>query len=316
MNNLSVIRENTFSLIPNDIFVKEIFPNFEHKELTNLRLVSKEFRKNLDNDALFEEKDLKMKKSWESVLDIQDRIEFEKNNLRKIQNKIEKKNTPLKQLTASWFGFFVSLLSWKICVILKIKALFIRLFPSVATEEKKQSVYRIKISNLQIEKRLSITNLATLTKDEKLIMLSHKIIEKEYEIVLVEDKIKNLFGGRRNFEKLPILDIGNRTGSTGYIDFIKDKEMSAPIMRGKDCHGREFFSIRARSNVVIKLEYLNSGCQTFFKRYTDMASWTDGGFRFIQPPTYLIKNGNVDKQSYDQLKKFIEERGNNQYSIC
>ncbi len=91
MNNIRLSHENNLSQIPNEIIAKEIFPNFEHRVLTNLRLVSKQFKKNSDNDALFEEKDLKMKKSWESVLNIKDRIKLEKNNSIRIQNKIEKK---------------------------------------------------------------------------------------------------------------------------------------------------------------------------------------------------------------------------------
>ncbi len=317
MNNIRLSHENNLSQIPNEIIAKEIFPNFEHRVLTNLRLVSKQFKKNSDNDALFEEKDLKMKKSWESVLNIKDRIKLEKNNSIRIQNKIEKKNTKLKQLTESWFGFFVSLLSCKICVILKINTLFIRLFTSVASEVKKQSDCKVKISSLVNEKWVNRLNLRTLSIDKKLIKLSHKRNEKEYELVLADDKIKDLFGGRKNFERLPILDIGNRGGGIGEIDFIKGEEMSAPIMRGVDCQGREFFSIRACLNLFKKRPDFDVRCQTFYRRFIDVALWTDAGCRIFPSSYSLILDRNIhDKKSYDLLKKFIEERGNNQYSIC
>ena len=43
---------------------------------------------------------------------------------------------------------------------------------------------------------------------------------------------------------LPILDIGDRVGSTGYIDIIKNNEIIYPVMKGKDYINRPFIVIK------------------------------------------------------------------------
>lgn len=58
------------------------------------------------------------------------------------------------------------------------------------------------------------------------------------------------------------LDLGNRIGETGYIDFIKEEEVTDSIMYGKDIFNRNF--------IIIKL-YINNKpvIQTLFERYID-----------------------------------------------
>lgn len=100
------------------------------------------------------------------------------------------------------------------------------------------------------------------------------------------DKIQNL--------NLPILDIGQETGSTGYLDFIKPNDIGTNnIMKGKDHLSRSFFVFRA------ELEYPNGlkkkTFTTFFQRYPgDNSLWhccgqygiilmsTDGGANIEQ----------------------------------
>ena len=43
---------------------------------------------------------------------------------------------------------------------------------------------------------------------------------------------------------IPILDIGDRTGRTDYIDFIGIDDMSYPIMKGMDVHLRPFLALK------------------------------------------------------------------------
>jgi hypothetical protein len=44
---------------------------------------------------------------------------------------------------------------------------------------------------------------------------------------------------------VPILNIGNRTGITGYLDFIKKTEISENVVKGKDCFNREFIVFKS-----------------------------------------------------------------------
>lgn len=80
-----------------------------------------------------------------------------------------------------------------------------------------------------------------------------------------------------NDEKYPILDIGCRRGKTDYIDFIQSEEVTAPIMRGVDCHGRKFLVIRGHCKIG-DTENITPMFGTYFQRYTDTNGvWVGGG---------------------------------------
>jgi len=126
-------------------------------------------------------------------------------------------------------------------------------------------------------------------------------------------KIRKLFGGRKGFEKLPILDIGDRVGVTGYIDFIKPEEMTTPIMRGKDVSGRNFFTFRARHKALYFVNFFSflarsSGdnklmCQTIFQRDTNSSSWVSGAKGEMHP--MMIDFDLSDTDSYKELHTLI-----------
>lgn len=83
--------------------------------------------------------------------------------------------------------------------------------------------------------------------------------------------LEQTVGGLNNNEKIieitkqiynnidcPILDIGEKKGNTGYIDFIQPNDFSESIVKGTDIYGRKFISFRAI------VEYTNdTQCQTF-----------------------------------------------------
>ena len=74
------------------------------------------------------------------------------------------------------------------------------------------------------------------------------------------------------------LNLNNRTGITGYIDFIDIKEITSPVMRGTDTFHRPFITVCA------EIEYADGitvpTFTTFFKRYTENSSllWHACGF--------------------------------------
>lgn len=75
-----------------------------------------------------------------------------------------------------------------------------------------------------------------------------------------------------NYEmEYPRLDIGNRRGWTDYIDFIRQNEVTEPIMWGIDIHGRPFAVIRfvGENKDGKDIHFM----QTFFQRYTDSNLW-------------------------------------------
>ena len=61
---------------------------------------------------------------------------------------------------------------------------------------------------------------------------------------------------------IPTLNIDNLFGTTGYIDFINQNQLTSSVMRGIDQHNRRF--------IVIKMNIDNKNLfQTFFQRYSD-----------------------------------------------
>lgn len=140
--------------------------------------------------------------------------------------------------------------------------------------------------------------LATLLF-EKYDLYQEKNKNKDFNIFKADSKIKSLFGGVKGFEALPILTFNPLRQTGDYIDFITPQEMSAPIMRGVDKHGREFFTIRANGNEGVY-------CQTFFRRYMHQGSWTQGGHSIISIGCYIIDAGKVNVETFEQLKKLIQ----------
>jgi hypothetical protein len=70
--------------------------------------------------------------------------------------------------------------------------------------------------------------------------------------------------------KHQILDLGARSGMTGYIDYIEQEELSSGtgIAQGMDYYGRPFFTLKVR--VVLEDGKFYDTFSTFFQRYTDL----------------------------------------------
>ncbi len=111
------------------------------------------------------------------------------------------------------------------------------------------------------------------------------------------DKIIAAVGGQEAYDSLPILDIKDRRGDTGYIDFIKPEELRAPIMKGIDKYNRLFITFKWRN--------LYSGevyATTIFQRYSDnQDAWSIGAYSGRHAPIDLLgvsgglNNGKIEK---------------------
>ena len=66
------------------------------------------------------------------------------------------------------------------------------------------------------------------------------------------------------FMNLPILDLGPKSGHTSYIDFVRNKDMLAPVMKGIDCFSRPFIAIR-----YINRQHNVTQTMVIFHRYTE-----------------------------------------------
>ena len=120
-----------------------------------------------------------------------------------------------------------------------------------------------------------------------------------------------------NYE-CPLLNICDRKGHTGYIDFIQEKELGEnSVMKGFDCIQRPFIIIKAE--LVLSNGDTIPTISTFFQRYNDCKSlWqccghsgrllmnTDGGMSEIQYE-FLNQLLNVTEKEvdldFDSIKK-------------
>jgi hypothetical protein len=77
--------------------------------------------------------------------------------------------------------------------------------------------------------------------------------------------------GKEMIDNLPILDLKNKIGHTGYIDFITSNDMSHNIMKGIDYYKRPFIAFKFKVTNKNDSDDDQSGYAvgTFFQRYTD-----------------------------------------------
>lgn len=87
-----------------------------------------------------------------------------------------------------------------------------------------------------------------------------------------------------DIDELPILDLGQKNGATGYIDFIQASDLSHSVMRGIDMNNRPFVSIKFHvrpnpnsSDINVQNTKHYEAVGTFFQRYADNAElWAYG----------------------------------------
>ena len=107
-----------------------------------------------------------------------------------------------------------------------------------------------------------------------------------------------------------IYDLEGRMGRTDYIDFLTQNEVPKNIMKGTDCYGRRFLTMKVGGIDLNTGRFFKSG-QVFFERYSDepylasadfegMFIMTTAGTRPIQ---YKLINDLVD----GKLVKLEEE---------
>ena len=74
---------------------------------------------------------------------------------------------------------------------------------------------------------------------------------------------------------IQVLDLYDRVGSTGYIDFIHINEVTGPLMRGIDRYNRPFFMLCA--DIIYEDGTSVPTFTTIFQRYTDGSLWHSAG---------------------------------------
>ena len=118
--------------------------------------------------------------------------------------------------------------------------------------------------------------------------------------------------------EIPTINIGNRVGSTQYIDFIKKDDMNGyPLVKGIDIYSRPFIVVTVLMKKKVKddkgkFKYIEQKySQTFFQRYNGGKGWigaNGGGYReFINTCGYLDEHQiNFLKELITQKRSFLE----------
>lgn len=131
-----------------------------------------------------------------------------------------------------------------------------------------------------------------------------RLIEQQTSFTAMQEAC----GGEAAFNQLPVLDIGNREGSTGYIDFLRPADLTAPIMRGTDRYGRPFISMKLHERATG-----GEAVITIFQRYVEGGRWTYGG-NFPSPGNFF--NGVFTDQDRALIRQIVVDRNNPRYDLA
>jgi hypothetical protein len=102
-------------------------------------------------------------------------------------------------------------------------------------------------------------------------------------------------------EHLPILDLKDHTGATGYIDFVRADDMQFPVMRGVDVAGRPFVAIKAQTEGSCELSEVVG---VFFQRYTNIVE--DWAYGTCYPLNLLFHDSRVRGHHMEGLKSRLD----------
>ena len=102
---------------------------------------------------------------------------------------------------------------------------------------------------------------------------------------------------------IPIYDIGERIGWTGYIDFIYREDMKYPVMRGLDSYGRSFLTL-SYNLYYEDGKFMSNKVESFFQRYIDDSGvWTSGN---TGQPSYLsLCRSRIDNECCNHIRDLI-----------
>lgn len=102
---------------------------------------------------------------------------------------------------------------------------------------------------------------------------------------------------------IPVLNVGERMGDTGYIDYIKDTEVTSPVMKGVDSHSRDFFTIKGE--ILVNNGDTYPVFETFFRRYTEGNTWMGCGHYGVN---FMDTTGGMEDEQGLIIDKLISNK--------
>ena len=106
------------------------------------------------------------------------------------------------------------------------------------------------------------------------------------------------------FDRVPdTYDLGGRTGHTDYIDFLTNDEVPKNMMKGTDCYGRKFLTMKIGGIDLDTMNFFKCG-QVFFERYTDSPYIVSGDFVDLVP--FIATYGGTRPAQYQLINDLVD----------
>ena len=117
------------------------------------------------------------------------------------------------------------------------------------------------------------------------------------------------------FEDLPVLDLQGRCGWTGYIDFLKPDDLSAPIMRFTDAQTRPGIALRVKVKETSEYADFTDVIAIFKRDSTYVSNWVTGNKGSLGSVLYhrgdrqVAQERNLHRlpESLDKLELFLPQ---------
>lgn len=136
--------------------------------------------------------------------------------------------------------------------------------------------------------------------------------QRDREAQLSFQVIKEAVGGEAVFNALPILDLGNRTGDTGYLDFLRPNELTHSIMRGTDAGARPFICLKLNAPSDEGLPP-HQTVITFFQRYSTGGEWSWSSQSYHNEPVRF--GDRLTAQDRAIIRQIVVDRNHPQLSL-
>ena len=104
------------------------------------------------------------------------------------------------------------------------------------------------------------------------------------------------------FDRIPdIFDLGGRMGTTDYIDFLTQAEVPKNVMKGIDCYGRQFFTIKVGGIDLDNMKFFRSA-QVFFERYTGQPYLASADLEAM----FILTTGGTSPAQYQLINDLVD----------
>ncbi len=104
------------------------------------------------------------------------------------------------------------------------------------------------------------------------------------------------------FDRVPdTFNLGDRMGRTDYIDFLTQDEVPKNLMKGVDCYGRKFLTMKIGGIGLDNMKFFKSG-QVFFERYTDEPYIASADFEGM----FILTTGGTRPEQYQLINDLVD----------